>query len=153
MYLIGSLTWDSTGWALAIYKGTLAPGSGTFAFTGSGAELDWDGSSSGRQQLGVRNERGRSVRIDGSSVWIGCDGGVFQSGSSGAAGSFSAKNAGLSITQITYFSVRADSADELYAGCQDNGTLHYVASNTPPWSQSEAEMAAALRSIPTIPPR
>jgi hypothetical protein len=134
IYLVGSLTWDSSGWALAMYKGTLAPASGGFAFTGGGPT--WIGRGvhpDGHVLAFATNADGTH---DGTNVWIGCDGGIFQSSSSGAAGTFSAKNVGLSITQITFLALRADTADELYAGCQDNGTIRYTASSTPPWNQS-----------------
>ncbi len=134
VYLLGSATLESNKWALAMYKGTLGAVSGGYAFTGSGPT--WIGTGvhpDGHTLAFATNADGTH---DGTNVWVGCDGGVFQSTASGSAGSFAAKNVGLSITQITYFSLRADTADELYAGCQDNGTLRYTVSSTPPWYQS-----------------
>ncbi len=133
IYLLGGATLESNAWALAMYKGTLGASPGGYSFTSGPTWIGTGVHPDGHVLAFATNADGSH---DGTNVWVGCDGGVFQSASGGSAGSFVSKNVGLSTTQITYFSLRADTADELYAGCQDNGTLHYTASGTPPWFQS-----------------
>jgi hypothetical protein len=59
---------------------------------------------------------------DGTSVWVGCDGGVFHSSASGTASSFRARNTGLAITETAYLAQRPDTDAVVFAGTQDNGT-------------------------------
>ena len=152
VYLAGDLTWDG-GWALALFKGTISGGTGNYAFPFNPAN-DQTNLADPSTTNNVPNDAtwiGRGIHPDGhalafatnldgshdsTNVWVACDGGVFQSASSGARGSFVTKNAGLAITQMTYFALRQDTPDVMYSGCQDNGTLRYSTSANPPWTQS-----------------
>ena len=60
--------------------------------------------------------------LDPTNIWVGSDGGAFQSTSSGAAGSFQPRNQGLAVTQFAYLAQRADTDAVAFAGAQDNGT-------------------------------
>jgi hypothetical protein len=65
------------------------------------------------------------------AVWVGCDGGVFVSSTPGVAGSFSQRNVGLGITQLTYIGQNPDTDAVILSGCQDNGTVRYC--GAPSW--------------------
>lgn len=59
---------------------------------------------------------------DGTSVWVGSDGGVFHSSASGEASTFGPRNTGLAITETAYLGQRADTDAVVFVGSQDNGT-------------------------------
>src|SRR5208282_4820088 len=59
---------------------------------------------------------------DPTNVWVGSDGGLYQSTLSGAAGSFRSRNLGLAVTEFSYLAQRADTDAVCFAGAQDNGT-------------------------------
>ena len=62
---------------------------------------------------------------DATNVWIGCDGGIFQSTQSGQRGTFQARNNGLAITELTYMAHHPDTDSIFYAGAQDQGSLRF----------------------------
>ncbi|MDX6671463.1 MAG: hypothetical protein QOI91_1826 [Solirubrobacteraceae bacterium] len=139
VYLGGDAIWDG-GWALSLFKGTITGGPGAWSFPFNSANdvfVDAQGSHSDN----VPNDPtwiGRGIHADGHAiafaaaagggydgtrVWIGCDGGVFASASSGARGTFAARNTGLAITEMEYLAQRPDTDAVLFAGAQDNGTV------------------------------
>ncbi len=148
VYLMGDLTLD-TDWALSFYKGTItgAPGSYVFPFSAANDQT----SSDPRTTTKVPSDPtwiGRGIHPDGhafgfatnadgshdgSIVWVGSDGGVFASTTSGTLNSFAAKNQGINITQMTFIGQRPDTADILYGGCQDNGTIRFSLSGSKSW--------------------
>ncbi len=150
IYLVGDLTLDSNDWALSIYKGTItgSPGSYVFPFnaandqttagdarttTNVASDPTWIGSGIHPDGHALAFATKADGTHDGSIVWVGSDGGVFASTSSGALKSFSAKNQGLNLTQMTYIGLRPDTADVLYGGCQDNGTIRFSLAGTKSW--------------------
>jgi len=149
IYLVGDLTLD-TDWALSIYKGKITggPGSFTFPFNSANDQTNPTDASTTSNVPSDPTWIGRGIHPDGhtlafatnangthdgSIVWVGSDGGVFVSASSGTLGSFSAKNQGINITQMTYIAQRPDTADILYGGCQDNGTIRFSLAGTKSW--------------------
>ncbi len=149
VYLAGDLTLD-TDWALSLYKGTISGGPGAYVFPFNAANDQTDPNNP-KTTSNVPSDPtwiGRGVHPDGhalafatnadgthdgSIVWVGCDGGIFVSTSGGGMGTFSPKNQGISITQMTYIGLRPDTPDILYGGCQDNGTIRFSLSGTPAW--------------------
>jgi hypothetical protein len=117
---------------LALFKGTLSggPGSYNFGFTnvanpsldatyiGSGIHPDGHAIAFGLNALGTAH--------DPAHVWVGCDGGVYGSTSSGSNGSFKPYNTGLAIAELYYLAQRADTDAVMFAGTQDNGTVRYL---------------------------
>lgn len=63
---------------------------------------------------------------DPTNIWVGCDGGVYQSSSSGASGTFRALNLGLAISQCYSFGQRSDTDAVVVSGLQDNGGLQML---------------------------
>jgi hypothetical protein len=140
VYFGGDLVLDGD-WTLSLYKGTITggPGSWTFPFNGANdTYLDsqgrprsdrvpndptWIGRGIHADGHTIAFAAGASGGHDGSHVWIGCDGGIFASASSGARGSFAARNTGLAITEMEYLAQRPDTDAVLFAGAQDNGNL------------------------------
>ena len=121
------------GDAYALFKGTVSGGPGSYVFPFNAANAPpggnpasdptWVGSGVHSDVHAVEfglNASGSSH--DASDVWVGSDGGMFHSATGGAAGSFSAKNLGLAITQFSYLAQRSDTDAALFAGAQDNGT-------------------------------
>jgi hypothetical protein len=115
---------------ISLFKGTLtgSPGSWTFPFNsanagtptadptwvGSGIHPDVHACAFGLNAAGTAH--------DPTNVWVGSDGGMFQSTASGTAGTFQARNLGLAITEFSYLTQRADTDAVAFAGAQDNGT-------------------------------
>ena len=60
---------------------------------------------------------------DGGNVWVGCDGGLFQSSTPAINGSFVARNTGLAITETYYLAQHPVNDAVVFAGTQDNGTV------------------------------
>ncbi len=142
VYLGGDLTYDGD-YCLSLYKGTLTgePGSYTFPFNrandiyvnpsgqpdSSRVPLDptWIGRgihADGHALAFATNQDGTH---DGTIVWVGTDGGLFQSSTSGAPGSFVSRNIGLAIAEMTYIAQRQDTDAVLIGGCQDSGTIRF----------------------------
>jgi hypothetical protein len=103
-------------WNLAIYKGGVTLGVYHPVLIGEGIHPD------GHVIAFATNADGTH---DASNVWVGCDGGVFQSSKSGASGSFQARNEGLAITQLTFLAQHPQTDQVLVAGSQDQGTLRF----------------------------
>jgi hypothetical protein len=118
------------GDAYAVFKGTITGSPGTFTFPFNPANtstpwLDstWVGANVHSDVHAIMyglNTAGSAH--DPTNVWVGSDGGVFQSTTSGSAGSFQSRNIGLAITQFAYLAQRADTDAVIFAGAQDNGT-------------------------------
>jgi len=118
------------GDAYAVFKGTITGSPGSFVFpfnaantatpwmdptwVGSGIHSDIHAIAFGLNAAGTAH--------DANNVWVGSDGGMFHSSAGGAAGTFSASNLGLAITEFSYLAQRADTDAVLFAGAQDNGT-------------------------------
>ena len=150
VYLVGDLTQDASDWALSIYKGTItgSPGSYVFPFNPANDQTNPADSTTTNNVPKDRTWIGRGIHPDGhalafatkadgthdgSIVWVGSDGGIFASTSSGTLSSFSAKNTGINLTQMTYIAQRPDTADILYGGCQDNGTIRFALASPQSW--------------------
>jgi len=150
VYLMGDLTAVSPDWALSFYKGKLtgAPGAYVFPFnrandqttpgdasTTDSVPLDptWLGRGVHPDGHFIAFASGAGGGHDGSIVWIGCDGGAYRSTDAGAH--FVSMNAGLATTQFNYLAMPPETADRLYGGCQDNGTVVYSKTEQPNWVQ------------------
>lgn len=110
---------------VSLYKGTLtASGSGaTFpaggpTYVGMGTHADMHALVFALNASGSSHDR--------TNVWIGNDGGVYQSGSSGAPGTFQGRNLGLAITQCFSVGHRTDTDAVLISGTQDNAGLRLI---------------------------
>jgi hypothetical protein len=140
VYFGGDLVLDGD-WTLSLYKGTITGGAGSRTFPFNSANDVFVNASGERRSdrvpsdptwigAGIHSD-GHTIAFaaaaggghDGSHVWIGCDGGIFASASSGARGSFVARNTGLAITEMEYLAQRPDTDAVLFAGAQDNGNL------------------------------
>jgi hypothetical protein len=113
------------GDAPSLYKGTisLSGGAPNFpaggpAFVGAGVHPDVHALAFALNANGIGH--------DPSRVWVGCDGGVYQSSMSGAPGSFQNCNLGLAITQFYSFAQRSDTDAVVFAGAQDNGGPRFI---------------------------
>jgi len=142
-YLGGAITWDATDYALALFKGTITGSPGSYAFPFDNAANGLAPAAPIDPTMYVPNDPtwiGRGLHADAhclafatnaggahdaTNVWVGCDGGVFNSTVSGTRGTFAAKNDGLAITEITYFGQRWDTDSVLVAGAQDQGSLRF----------------------------
>lgn len=133
VYLVGDLLWDGNDWNLSFWKGTITGGPGSYVFPFNSANAanpsvdpTWIGQDvhpDGHCLVFALNAAGTAH--DGRNVWVGTDGGVFQSTDTGANDSFVARNTGLAITQLTYLAQRPDTDAVVFAGCQDNGNLRF----------------------------
>ena len=113
---------DPSDYNLSLFAGTLTcDGQGGFVFPFDPAN-DFDPSQApGSETINVPKDPtwiGRGIHpdahamafalthdgsaFDGKSVWIGCDGGVFQSSNGGMLGSFEARNLGLADIELTF---------------------------------------------------
>src|SRR5262245_23259443 len=133
VYLVGDLLLDSNAWTLSFFKGTLTggPGAPNFGFNNANAgNPAADPTYIGR---GVHADghafafalNAAGTTHDGTNVWVGTDGGIFQSPSSGANGTFRHRNTGMAITQMTFIGQRLDTDAQVYGGSQDNGNLRF----------------------------
>lgn len=118
------------GDAYALFKGTLtgSPGSWTFPFNpanvsnptldptwvGQGIHADVHAFAFALNSVGSAH--------DPTIVWVGSDGGLYQSTGSGAKGTYQQRNTGLAITEFASLAQRADTDAVVFAGAQDNGT-------------------------------
>ncbi|WP_259384421.1 hypothetical protein [Bacillus thuringiensis] len=145
VYLGGDLTLDNNQWNLSLYKGTITGSAGSYTFPFNSANDVFTNPSTGQpDSSNVPNDPtwiGRGIHADahaiafatnldgshnGSNVWIGTDGGLFQSTISAARGSFLPRNTGLAITQMTYIAQNPDTDAVLFSGSQDNGSMRTV---------------------------
>jgi len=115
---------------LAVFKGTLTggPGSWVFPFNPANAanptvDPTWisQGIHSDVHCLAFALTAAGNAH-DGNTVWVGTDGGLVLSTGGGAAGTFQSRNLGLAITELSYLAQRADTDAVVFAGAQDNGT-------------------------------
>jgi hypothetical protein len=118
----------------ALFKGTITGGPGSYAFPFNPANNGnpWNDATCVAQ--GVHDDlhtiafalNSAGTAHDGTNVWVGSDGGVFQSTMSGNANTFRPRNTGLAITQTQYLAQRWDTDAELFVGSQDNGTIRLL---------------------------
>ena len=71
---------------------------------------------------------------DPSSVWVGCDGGLWQTKDGGV--SFDNRNGNLNVTQFYTVGVDRNNTERICGGSQDNGSLARIGSNV--WSLQAA---------------
>jgi hypothetical protein len=114
----------------AVFKGTITGGPGSFTFpfdpanaANPTADATWVGQGVHSDVHALAFGRNAAnTAFDGSNVWVGSDGGAFNSTMAGAANSFRTRNTGLAITQTAYIAQRPDTDAVVFAGSQDNGT-------------------------------
>lgn len=114
----------------AVFRGTISTAGGNFTFpfiaANAGAPYNdptWVGQSVHSDVHTIAfawNAAGTA--LDPNNVWVGCDGGVYQSTTGAVASSFRSRNIGLAITQSAFISQRPDTDAVVFAGSQDNGT-------------------------------
>jgi hypothetical protein len=109
-----------------LYKGTLTLSGGSYGFPIGELVFVGAGVHGDVHALAFAINAGGNGH-DPTRVWVGCDGGVYQSSMGGAAGSFQPANLGLSITQFYSFAQRADTDAVVIAGAQDNGGPRFIA--------------------------
>ena len=120
-------------WELSAYRSDLTnPAANTFRFNFSAANNGdtrafRDATYIGR---GVHADihcfafgRDAAGNLDRTDVWIGCDGGVFRSTTSGNNGTFTSLNTGLATIQLTYIDHHPVHESVVVGGCQDNGVV------------------------------
>ena len=146
IYLGGSIVWDQApadplpDWTLALYRGTVTNPVAAPAFPFNAAN-DAVGTLQTFSENGDATYVGRGIHpdaqsiafsrradnsgLDGTQVWVGCDGGLFRSTASSALGSFTSCGAGLATLQMTYLTSHSGLESVVLAGCQDNGTVRW----------------------------
>ena len=134
IYFAGNWVKDSGAYTLSLFKGTVSASSGAFKFAFSFKASNAGDAAKDPTYVGTGiHPDGHAIAFaldstgkkhDGTKVWVGCDGGLFYSKSSGAKGTFKSMNDGLAITQMTYFSQSPDIPTLIMSGSQDNGVLH-----------------------------
>jgi hypothetical protein len=63
---------------------------------------------------------------DSNRLWVGCDGGVFQTKNATGAADFEARNTGLSTLTMNHLTLHPTEEAVLFCGTQDNGTSRYT---------------------------
>jgi hypothetical protein len=63
---------------------------------------------------------------DSSTLWTGCDGGVFRTTTATGAGTFTHRNTGLATLSGNFFSQHPTQLAVILLGLQDNGTVRYT---------------------------
>ena len=146
IYIGGSLVWDQApgdpvaDWTLALFRGTVANPAVAPAFPFNAAN-NGPGTTNVFRENGDPTYVGRGIHpdaqsiafsrradntgLDGTGVWIGCDGGLYRSTASGALGTFTPRNTGLATLQLTYLTSHPALESVALAGCQDNGTVRW----------------------------
>ena len=129
VFIGGSVEYGTTDWDASLYRGTVtgsaAADNFSFGFlAANNLTPNADASFIGR---GVHADV-HVVRVsdDGTNVWVGCDGGIFASASSGASLSFVARNTGLAVTECGFVASHPGHAGPVAAGTQDNGVIRRV---------------------------
>jgi hypothetical protein len=135
VYLGGDITFDQDDYTLALFRGAVSGGPGSWSFPFNPANSGNNGLDSSHDATWI----GRGIHPDvhsfafgltadgsahdGSIVWVGCDGGMFASTDSGQLGTFVPRNEGMAVVELTY--IAADPTNEaiVWSGCQDNGNL------------------------------
>jgi hypothetical protein len=108
-----------------LYQGSITIAGGVPAFTGGGPTSIGTGIHADTHAITFAWNTAGSAH-DPTNIWIGCDGGVYQSSSSGASGTFQALNLGLAISQCYSFGQRSDTDAVVVTGLQDNGGLQLL---------------------------
>jgi hypothetical protein len=133
VYAGGDIAWDPTGpdWNLAFFRGTITGSSGSFSFGFTNTanpyqDATWIGRGvhADAHALAFARNAG-NTGFDATNVWVGCDGGIWQSTTSGSAASFRPRNTGLAVAEVGYFAQRLDTDAAMFGGLQDNGTIRY----------------------------
>ena len=129
VFIGGSVEYGTTDWDASLYRGTVtgsaAADNFSFGFlAANNLTPNADASFIGR---GVHADV-HVIRVsdDGTNVWVGCDGGIFASASSGASLSFAARNTGLAVTECGFVASHPGHAGPVAAGTQDNGVIRRV---------------------------
>jgi hypothetical protein len=133
VYVVADLVWDGTNWTLSLFKGTVTGGPGAWNFGFNAANASNAAADPTYIGRGIHADghafafalNAMGTGHDGTSVWVGTDGGVFQSPSGGAVNTFRHRNTGLAITEMTFIGQRLDTDAQVYGGCQDNGNLRF----------------------------
>ncbi len=145
IYLGGSIVWDqaptdaAADWNLALFRGTVTTPTTTpaFPFTAANTATAFgvfaernDATYVGRgihpdAQSFAFSRRADNAGLDPTGVWVGCDGGLFRSTTSGALGTFTACNTGLGTSLLTFLAGHPTLESVALAGAQDNGTLRW----------------------------
>lgn len=134
IYLGGDRTSDGSNWSLSFWRGDVTGGPGTWTFpfkaantANPSADPTWIGrnihSDAHAFCFGL-NAAGTAH--DPASVWIGTDGGLWHSSTSGTIGTYRPCNTGLAITEPTFLAQRGDTDAVVFAGTQDNGLVRYL---------------------------
>ncbi len=142
VYFAGDIVYQQD-WNLSFYRGTITGVAPNYTFPFNSANDKFVNSKGVNDSSKVPNDPtwiGAGVHPDAhafvfaqnadgthdpSNVWIGCDGGVFQSTQSGQNGSFQSRNLGLAVTQLTFIAHHPDTDAVLFAGAQDQGSLRF----------------------------
>lgn len=125
IYLAG----DATHGDASLYKGTLTGGPGSYAFPFNPANTAMPSADPTWIGLGIHPDlhaigfalNGVGSAHDPTNVWIGGDGGLFQSTASGARGTFGPRNTGLATPLTGSLAQRPDSDATLFTTQWDNG--------------------------------
>lgn len=115
---------------LSLFKGTItgAPGAYVFPFNSSNASAPWNDPTWVGANVHsdvhtiVYGLNVAGTAHDPNNVWVGSDGGLYQSNSGGGAGTYVSRNLGMAVTEFSYMAQRADTDAVVFAGAQDNGT-------------------------------
>jgi hypothetical protein len=142
VYMCGDTVYHDD-WNLSIFKGTITGAAGSYVFPFNAANdmvVDAQGNKDSTHVANDATYIGQGIHADGhaiafatnadgthdpTNVWVGCDGGIFQSTQSGTRGSFKPRNTGLAITQITYTAHHPATDTVLFAGAQDQGSVRF----------------------------
>jgi hypothetical protein len=135
VWLVGDWVQDaSLQYNLSLWRGAVSTSGAmpSFGFTTPTAPA----SDATYRGLGVHAD-GHAIAFpsDGTAtpIFVGCDGGVWRS-TTGGAGSFQPRNAGLAITELTFLANWPSTDAASFAGCQDNGTVRFR--GEPAWFES-----------------
>jgi hypothetical protein len=140
IWMGGKDVWSPDGaeWNAALFRGQVKPGTaaGTWKFVFRPANQDEPGADPSWVGAGAHADvHAIEFSADASTVWVGCDGGIFQApvvtpppahrargvARNTAVGPWRACNDGLAITQPVYLAQTPVSDSLMLAGTQDNG--------------------------------
>lgn len=113
---------------LALFKGTISGSAGSYSFGFTNASQPWNDPTfvgagihaDGHALAFALNSSG--IGHDRTNVWVGTDGGLWQSSASGANNTYISRNNGLAINEISHLAQRADTDAVVFGTSQDNGT-------------------------------
>ena len=117
VYVAGAAVYVDHSWNASFYRVQVTGNAGTPTLVGGGVHADCHIVRVGPPPSNARPDR---------AVWMGCDGGVFLSDRDGSAGTFVARNTGLSVLQPGFVACHPTNDGLLAAGMQDNGTCERV---------------------------